>query len=184
VERSVQAIGKPPQGVQWIHIGDRYSAIFPLMSLMGQGYGDFVIRAAQDRRVDLLVEQAETPVAPRAHRRQAGQAQARALHLFEVVRGWSAQGAHELKLEASQQSPTRVARVAISYGCVRLVPPVSQEKTELRPLVVWVVRVWEPQPPEGVEALEWVRLSSVPTDTLEQAWERVQWYGARWIIED
>jgi len=35
-----------------------------------------------------------------------------------------------------------------------LLPPVSQEQTDLRPLVVWVVWVWEPQPPEGVEALE------------------------------
>ncbi len=185
-EQSVQAIGKPPQGVQWIHIGDRYSDIFPLLSCIRHGYGDFVIRAAQDRRVDLLVEQAEAPVAPRSHRRhaQAAQAEPLSMHLFEVVRGWSAQGAHELKLEASKQSPTRVARVAISYGCLRLLPPVSQEKTALRPLVVWVVRVWEPEPPEGVEALEWVLLTSVPTQTLEQAWERVQWYGARWIVED
>jgi len=54
----------------------------------------------------------------------------------------------------------------------------------LRPLVVWVVHVWEPEPPQGVEGLEWIRLPSVPTDTLEQAWERVDWYRARWIVED
>src|SRR6266705_4106105 len=33
-ERSVQAIGAPPEGVQWIHVGDRYSDIFALLSLM------------------------------------------------------------------------------------------------------------------------------------------------------
>src|SRR5216683_1276867 len=32
-ERSVQAIGEPPAGVHWIHIGDRYSAMFPFLSL-------------------------------------------------------------------------------------------------------------------------------------------------------
>ncbi len=27
-------------------------------------------------------------------------------------------------------------------------------------------------------------LTSVPTTTLEQAWERVDWYGYRWLAED
>jgi len=43
---------------------------------------------------------------------------------------------------------------AISSGWLRLLPPVSQDQNDLRPLVVWVVWVWEPQPPESVEALE------------------------------
>src|SRR6266536_917079 len=30
-ERSVQAIGEPPAGVQWIHVGDRYSDMFPFL---------------------------------------------------------------------------------------------------------------------------------------------------------
>ena len=50
--------------------------------------------------------------------------------------------------------------------------------------MVWVVRVWEAEPPAGVEALEWVLLTSVPIQTVEQAWERVDWYRARWIVED
>ena len=185
-ERSVQAIGEPPAGVQWIHIGDRYSDMFPLLSLCRQLHCDFVVRAAQDRCVDLLVEQADAPVPARSHhkRRPGQQAEPKTQHLFEVVRGWSAQGEQELKLEASKQSKARVARVVISFGCLRLLPPQHQQTTDLRPLVVWVVRVWEPEPPEGVEGLEWVLLSSVPTQTVEQAWERVDWYRARWIVED
>ena len=34
------------------------------------------------------------------------------------------------------------------------------------------------------EPLEWILLTSVPTTTLEQAWERVDWYGHRWLDED
>jgi hypothetical protein len=48
---------------------------------------------------------------------------------------------------------------------------------------MWVIRVWEEQAPEGEEPLEWVLLTSVPT-TLEQAWERVDWYRQRWLVED
>ena len=184
-ERSVQAIGEPPAGVQWIHVGDRYSDMFPFLSLCRQVHCDFVVRAGQDRRVDLRVEQADAAVPARSHHR--GRAQQKGEQtplLFEVVGGWSAQGERDLKLEATKQSPTRVAHVAISWGAVRLLPPEGPAAAELRPLVVWVVRVWEPQPPEGVQGLEWVLLTSVPTDTLEQAWERVDWYRARWIVED
>jgi hypothetical protein len=63
-------------------------------------------------------------------------------------------------------------------------PPEHQQASQGRPLVVWVVRVWEPEPPEGVEALEWILLTSVPPATLAQAWQRVDWYRARWLVED
>ncbi|MFL5589874.1 MAG: IS4 family transposase [Ktedonobacteraceae bacterium] len=185
-ERSVEAIGAPPAGVQWIHVGDRYSDIFTLLSLIRQQQCDFVVRAAQDRCVDLLVEQADAPVPARSHHPpRAGQAaEAKAQHLFAVVEGWQAQGQQELHLEASKQSKARVAHVVISFGSLRLLPPQKQPAGEWRPLVVWVVRVWEPEPPQGVEGLEWVRLPSVPTATVEQAWQRVDWYRARWIVED
>ena len=185
-ERSVEAIGAPPAGVQWIHVGDRSSDIFALLSLIRQQQCDFVVRAAQDRCVDLLVEQADAPVPARSHHPpRAGQAaQAKALHLFAVVEGWQAQGQQELHLEASKQTKARVAHVVISFGALRLLPPQHQPAGELRPLVVWVVRVWEPEPPEGVEGLEWVLLTSVPTATVEQAWQRVDWYRARWMVED
>ena len=185
-EHSVQAIGTAPEGVQWIHMGDRYSDMFSFLWLCRQQQCDFVVRAAQDRCVDVLVEQADAPVAPRSHhkRRAEPQAAPQPQHLFEVVRGWSAVGEHELHLDATKQAKARVAHVVISFGCLRLLPPQNQPASQWRPLVVWVVRVWEPNPPEGVEALEWVLLTSVPTATLLQAWQRVDWYGARWIVED
>jgi hypothetical protein len=185
-EQSVQAIGAPPAGVQWVHIGDRYSDMFPFLSLCRQMQCDFVVRAAQDRCVDLLVEQADAPLAPRSHhqRRPEQEVAPKSEHLFAVVDGWSAQGEQEWQLSATKHSKARVARVLISWGCLRLLPPQTQPSTGLRPLVVWVVHVWEPEPPQGVEGLEWILLTSVPTDTLEQAWERVDWYRARWIVED
>jgi hypothetical protein len=51
-------------------------------------------------------------------------------------------------------------------------------------MVVTVVRTWEPEPPEGVQALEWLLITSVEVHTDAQAWERVEWYRMRWIVED
>jgi hypothetical protein len=51
-------------------------------------------------------------------------------------------------------------------------------------VTVWVMRVWEEQARDAEEPLEWIVLTSVPTTTLEQAWERVDWYRQRWLVED
>ncbi|GHO57673.1 hypothetical protein [Ktedonobacter robiniae] len=51
-------------------------------------------------------------------------------------------------------------------------------------MTVWVIRVWEELAPKGEKPLEWVLLTSVPTTTLEQAWERVDWYRHCWLVEE
>ncbi len=182
-QRSVQAIGTPPDGVQWIPLGDRYSDRFLFLQECRQQHCDFVVRAAQDRCVDLLVEQADAPLPQRSHQRGHRLAQPPE-HLFEVLSRWPAQAGHVLHLEASKQSKARTAHVLISDGSVRLWPPRLQETSDQRPLVVWVVRVWEPEPPDGTEPVEWVLLTSVLTQSVEQAWQRVDWYRARWLVEE
>lgn len=52
------------------------------------------------------------------------------------------------------------------------------------PLPLWIVRVWEPNPPQGVEPLEWFVLTNHPVDTFDDAWDVVSWYECRWIIEE
>ena len=44
-ERSVRAIGRPPAGVQWIHVGDRASDMFPFLRACLEEGCDFVVRA-------------------------------------------------------------------------------------------------------------------------------------------
>ncbi|GCE19825.1 IS4/Tn5 family transposase DNA-binding protein [Dictyobacter kobayashii] len=61
-ERSVRILGSPPAGSQWIHMGDRYSDIFAFMRQCREQGCDFLVRAYEDRCIDLLVEQGETPV--------------------------------------------------------------------------------------------------------------------------
>ena len=65
-----------------------------------------------------------------------------------------------------------------------LLPPRHDPRQNKEPLTVWVIRVWEEQAPEGEEPLEWLLMTLVPTTTLEQAWERVDWYRQRWLVED
>jgi Transposase DNA-binding len=79
--------------------------------------------------------------------------------------------------------PGRDAEVVLCWAAVTLLPPApGQARGEHRqePLRVWALRVWEPEPPEGQEALEWLLLSNVAVDSVQDGWERVDWYELRW----
>lgn len=178
-ERAVQAIGTPPAGGLWVHVGDRYRDIYTLFVECLKQQTHFVIRAAQERCVDERVEQ----VAPALKRRKRKAGDPPQAHLFETVRSWQACDQQELEVPAEHERKARTARVALSYGPLRLLAPDKREN-ELPSMLVWVVRVWELDPPEGVEPLEWVLLTSLPVESVEQAWERVGWYRRRWIVED
>jgi hypothetical protein len=161
--------------------------MFAFLSLCRQMNCHFVVRAAQDRCVDLLVDKDQAPRARRSHHkaRATQEPKAASLHLFEVVGSWASQDRADLKLEATKKRPARTAHLQMSWGRVRLLAPENRKATrDLPPLVVWVVRVWEPNPPEGIEALEWVLLCSMCTQSAVQAWQRVDWYRCRWIVED
>ncbi len=68
-----------------------------------------------------------------------------------------------------------------------MIAPSPQAPPDIRhhpPLTVWVVRAWEPDAPPGVEAVEWVLLTSLPILTLSDARRLVDWYTCRWLCED
>ena len=47
-----------------------------------------------------------------------------------------------------------------------------------------VVRVFEPEPPEGVKPIEWLLCTSEPISTSEEVARIIDWYRARWLIEE
>src|SRR5216683_1232373 len=127
-ERAVQAIGAPPEGVTWVHVGDRYSDIYTLFLACQQQQTHFVIRAAQDRCVDERVE--EIAPALKRRKRKAGDPPQR--HLFETVRGWAASDEQELEVPAKHQ------RQVESYDGLRrllgLLAPLAVRLLQLRTL--------------------------------------------------
>jgi hypothetical protein len=185
-QRQAQRIGAAPEGCEYIHVGDRGSDIFAfLRECQKQGCG-FEVRVQHNRRVDLRVDQAEAAL-PAGARRYGSQRSAKhepVRHLFDEVRSWPSMGQQTLSLDGNQKRNGREAKLSISWGTLRLWPPDGEAGKDERPMVVTVVRTWEAEPPEGVEALEWLLITSVATQSEEQAWERVQWYRMRWIVED
>src|SRR5207302_7478117 len=128
------------------------------------GY-DHVTRVAQDRNV--LIEEAD------------GQEDPTAAHLKTLARRLPAQGARVLTIPAQHAHPQREALVNISWSQIAIQPPADGTALHMTQVKASLVRVWEPEPPEGVEALEWILVTSVTVNTTEDAWQRVMWY--KWV---
>lgn len=161
---AVAAIGRPPTGVRWVHVGDRESDIFGFFEQCQTTQVDFCIRLVRNRRIgDWAVDDPH--------------------YLLDQARQLPAMGERRLEIPAKPGQAARTAALLVSWQEVTLRSPrnVPGKPTAVQ---AWVVRTWEPNPPAGVEPLEWLLLTSVPVLTLQAALERIDWYSCRWIVEE
>jgi hypothetical protein len=77
---------------------------------------------------------------------------------------------------------TRTANMAVSVAAVQINPSKGGKKQPK--LKVWAIRVWEIDPPEGQERLEWFLLTNEPVSSFSAAYRVVGWYECRWVIEE
>jgi hypothetical protein len=98
-----------------------------------------------------------------------------------VARGLASEITDVVEVASKGGRPARQARVCLASTRVQIKPPVQDKKWKgHRPIAVTVIRIWEPNPPEGVEGLEWVlgtdRVVNQPDDLLNYR----DWYVWRW----
>lgn len=106
-------------------------------------------------------------------------------YLYEAVRSWRSRSNYTVRVSATDKRAARVATVNISYGKVIIAPPGKRSGDyDEEPLEMWAVRVWEPNPPKGEEPLEWILLTNVEIVDTQDACDRAEWYGDRFIVED
>jgi hypothetical protein len=161
----VQACGARPADVRCIDVSDSLSDTFEYLAHEVRQGRQFVLRARENRRLS---------------RPTAG-----APYLFDAARARPAAGGRVLDVQASPTQPARRAQLKIAFAAVRLAPPRKRSgEYPHEPLDLWVIRVWEPAPPAGAEALEWILLSNVPVADLAAARERIGWYERRPLIEE
>lgn len=92
--------------------------------------------------------------------------------------------AHKLlALPASGKRRARTAKLEIRACALTLECPLNGSGRGLDPLALWGVWAYEPNPPAGVEPLDWKLLTSVPVTAANEALERLEWYAVRWGIE-
>jgi hypothetical protein len=162
--RQVSASGTPEPGCMWVHVGDRGADMFPFFHACQATQTHFLVRAAQNRRIEESEEEIR--------------------YSLDRARAFPSQASRPFEVPARHARQARSTQLQLACGQMTLLPPRHDPRESRDPLRVWVIRVWEEQAPEGEEPLEGILVTSVPTTTLEQAWERVEWYRQRWLVED
>lgn len=162
---ALEALPPAPPGRRYVHLADRAGDITEVLDYADEHGLCYVIRSQHDRRCA-----AEEPITK----------------LRQAARGWPAAGpARPIEVASQKGRPARTAAVHIAWSAVTLLPAANGRGRERGvPLAVWAVRVWEPDPPAGAEAVEWLLLSNVEVRSPEGAWQRVGWYGCRMVVED
>jgi hypothetical protein len=138
---------------------------------------EWIVRACQDRA--LVVQNGEESGGN--HLRDAVLSQ-RVLFTNTIqVRGRQAKVNCETR-GRRQPRESRKAEVEVRAARVTLRPPWRPDR-KLPAVTVNVVLVREVNPPPGDEPIEWLLLTSLPVDTIEQVTQVVQYYCVRWMIE-
>jgi hypothetical protein len=167
-----------PARRQIVDVSDRGSDTFEYLEHETHSGRTFVIRATHDRSI-LAGE--DDPGAERAL-------------LIDWARRLPALGASQtsVRIPARQREKSsgelpalRMAKLKVSAAPLRVnAPHVHRGEHGDEPLAMWVVRVWEPEPPAGGDALEWLLLTNHPCRTLRAARQVKEWYEWRWVIEE
>lgn len=164
--RGIVAVGRPPTGSQWVDVGDRGADLYEAMVACRHQGHDFLFRVAQDRQVWLA---------------ESGDATGK---LREIAGSLASQGEDAVAIPARGGRASRLARVHLAARRVWIPAPTGTPRRGEQPVVAaWVVRIGEADPPTGVEPLEWILVTSVPTETVPQIRERRDWYACRWMVE-
>jgi hypothetical protein len=91
----------------------------------------------------------------------------------------------KISTETSKRQKSRIARVAeveVRATTVTLNPPYRFDR-KLPKVTINVVLVEETNPPDGCDPIQWLLITTLPIDDLEQVKRIVQSYCTRWQIE-
>ena len=146
------------------NIGDREADIYELFVEAAEIEAKILIRAAKDRILD--GEEHQT--------------------LWTFMKKVPIAGKQTIHIPARHNQKERFVNLEIRYSEMTLKPPQrSSEAKEkiLHPMKMQAIWLYESDPSPDVEPLEWMLLTNLPVDTLEDAVRMGKWYRLRWQIE-
>lgn len=165
----VDAVGPPPEDVEFIHVCDRGADNFEVYCHMLEQRSDWVVRVSQKHRL-IATDDNES------------------IALSQYLTTLPLAGTYELQLRARKNQPARTAKLEVRFGKLRM--PVPRHKSpyvkqfDPEPITMWVVQVREVDAPRGVEPIEWLLYTSLPVESFEDAWTIITYYEARWLVEE
>jgi len=162
-----------------VHVMDREADDYLLFAWFVAQSARFVIRLQYDRC--LVADSVDKPEKIREALARAERVVEREVALSP--RNGGNRGGKERRVHPVRSG--RLARLSISATTVHLQRPTYRAQGSApRSLELRAVRVWEQDPPAGEPAVEWMLLTSETITTADDALRVVDWYRARWVIEE
>jgi len=179
----LEGVRSLPADRNLIDVCDRGADTFEFLEHQTHSGRRFVVRAAYDRALEVTDAEGQL-------QRVAMHAYARSLapltsQTIEVPPRRVEKKPRKSGRKKVVQRKARTATLSIAAAPVLVCAPKSKNgKHGDEPLPLWIVRVWEADPPEGEEALEWFLWTNHPAGSPAAALDVVHWYECRWIIEE
>jgi hypothetical protein len=177
----IDQVGPPPEGVCWVHVMDRGADNFEVYCHCRQQQSDWVVRVTQRQRVVVLPNGESVPLDGYLQRLPS-------CGRYELqLRARAAQPQRGHK-SAQKAQPARKATVDVRVGPLKMPFP-KQKSPYLEglppvPIAMWVVHAVEIDPPKDAERVEWILLTSLPVASFNKAWQVLEYYEKRWLIEE
>ncbi len=168
-ENLVDSFGTAPEGSQWIHVWDRGGDNFEAMCHIKLINSDWVIRASKLNR-GVLCENGQV------------------MQLKQAIEHARLLGSYELNLRSREGVAARTAKMELSVVRAIYPPPKLNSKwvkqCGIKQLAMHAVVVKEVGVEKGSKPICWVLLTSLLINSFEDAWQVVEDYEHRWLIEE
>ncbi|NET69443.1 MAG: IS4 family transposase [Moorea sp. SIO1G6] len=149
-----------PESKKVVTITDREGDFYDLFAYPRRLNSEFLIRASQNRCLD------------------SGE------KLWSGVESSSHQGHMTVEVKRNPTRKARRATLSIRYTTVTIQPPQNRGKKEqLAPQELQAILVTEEDAPPEVEPIQWLLLTTLEINSIEDVEQYVRWYSYRWLIE-
>jgi len=165
----IDEINRPPEGVEFVHVCDRGADSYEVFCHFVEQQCGWVVRASSIHRKILTPEGEELP-------------------LSKYLSGLPLAGTYELQVRSRKGQPARTATLEVRFGTLQMPVPrhtsPSVKERDLPSIEMRVVDIREVNAPKGVEPISWVLYTSLQVDTFDDAWVIIEYYEARWLVEE
>lgn len=170
----IDQVGTPDDDTQYTTICDRGADSFEILCHLQKNHHDFIIRVCQRHRNITPTNGEECQ-----------------LKLY--IERQTVVGTYEVELRSrksnkGKKSKSRVAKMEVRLGKVRISAPVHKSTYEKESGIAWVEMsvVWtrEVDCPKGVEPLDWMIYTSHDVTSFDDACKIINWYKERWLVEE
>ncbi len=175
-KKGFAALPAPAPGQLRVNVADRGADLDEFIDAVERAGDHYLIRSKTNRNIDVPID----PADPEGPTRRA--------KLHDYAAALNVLGTRGVNVEHNTGQDKRAATVRIRCGKVTLrslhYARGEHDEHARDRRVAFVVHVEEIDAPKDVEPIKWVLLTNVPTSTLADANERVDWYACRPIVEE